>query len=104
MPFSAIVSNQRLDSLGTVEMVMLIKELFEIAISERNAEEFGSFREIVDYLDAALTGKTPNKRADAMLRHLAKTLDRPELVPKKGEPWRWDQIAAIIRKIEKGLR
>ena len=98
------MSNPRLDSLDTVEMVMLMEELFQIAIPDANAEEFGSFREIVDYLDAALNGKTPNKRADGMLRHLAKTLDWPELIPRKGEPWRRDQIAAIVREIEKGLR
>ena len=51
-----------IDSLDMVELVMALEELFEIEIPDREAETFGSPREIVNSLEVRLANRRPIRR------------------------------------------
>jgi hypothetical protein len=57
--------------------VILIEEIFEIPSGD--AENFGSPREIVDWLESHLSNQRPDRKAAAFLRKLAQTQNNPEL-------------------------
>jgi hypothetical protein len=88
-----------MDSLDLVEAVMAIEEIFGTDIPDYDAEQFGSPREIVDWLEPHLSNRRPNKAAVALLRKLAKAHNSPELAEGTDGTWRREQIAAIIREI-----
>ena len=92
-----------IDSLDMVELVIALEELFEIEIPDREAETFGSPREIVNSLEGALGESPPNKEAAEVLKRIAKEEDRPELIRDLNGLWRRDQIAAIIRTIFRSI-
>lgn len=87
---------KNMDSLDLVEKLMMIEEFFGDEIPNEN---FGSPREIVDWLEARLSNQRPNKEAAAFLRKLAGRYDNPELAEDLTGTWRRDQIAAVIREI-----
>ena len=88
-----------MDSLETVEMGMLVEEVFEVDIPDADAERFGSPREILGWLEARLSNQRPNKAARALLRQLAEDQQWPELAKGLDGLWRREQIAAIVREI-----
>jgi len=88
-----------MDSLDLVEAVMLIEEIFGTDIPASDAENFGSPREIVYWLEPHLSNQRPNKEAAAFLRKLAKAHNNPELAEGLEGTWRREQISAIIREI-----
>jgi hypothetical protein len=88
-----------MDSLELVEAVMLIEEIFEIDVPSADAENFGSPREIVDWLELHLPNERPNKMAAALLGELAKTHDNPGLAEGLEGAWRREQISAIVRGV-----
>lgn len=87
-----------IDSLDTVEMVMVFEEVFDIEIPDHEAERCGRSSEIVNSLERRLSNHRPNKQAAAMLRKLGKEQKRPELSEGLDGTWRREQIAAIIRQ------
>lgn len=87
------------DSLDLVEALMMIEDIFGIAIPEAGTEQFGDTRAIVDWLEIYLSNQRPNKRASAVLRRLAEDYNQLELVRDLDGLWRREQIAAVIRKI-----
>lgn len=89
------------DSLETVEMVMLIEEIFGVEIPNDDAEGFGGLREIVDWLELHLSNQRPNNEAARYLRQLAKKYDSPDLAEGLEGTWRREQIAAIVHDIFK---
>ena len=88
-----------MDSLDSVEMVMLFEEVFETEITDDEAERCGSPSEIVDILERRLSNERPNKQAAALLRKIAKEQEQPELAEGLEGIWRRDQIAAIVREV-----
>ena len=88
-----------MDSLDLVEAVMLIEEIFGTEIPNGDAENFGSPREMADWLELHLSNQRPNKEAAALLRKLAKAHANPELAEGLEGTWRREQIAAIVREI-----
>jgi hypothetical protein len=88
-----------MDSLDLVEAVMLVEEVFGTEIPDNDAENFGSPRDMVDWLELHLSNQRPNKQAAALLRKLAKAHDNPQLAEGLEGPWRREQIAAVIREI-----
>ena len=88
-----------MDSLETVEMIMLIEEIFETEIPSCDAEEFGSPCEIVDWLESHLANRRPNKKASAHLKKLADDHGNPALAQGLNGTWRREQIAALVREI-----
>lgn len=88
-----------MDSLDLVEAAMLIEEVFGSEIPDSDAENFGSPREMVDWLELHLSNQRPNKEAAAMLRRLAKAHNNPELAEGLEGTWRLEQITAIVREI-----
>ena len=91
--------SKAMDSLDLVETVMLIEEIFGTDVPEGDAENFGSPREMVDWLELHLSNRRPNKDAAAFLRKLAKAHNNPELAEGLEGTWRREQIAAIVREI-----
>jgi hypothetical protein len=91
------MSPRAISSLDTVEMVMVIEEVFEIAVPG-NVDDFRSPRELVDRMEAALSTRRPNKAAAALLRKLAKDRQQPELAEGLEGTWRREQIAAVVRE------
>jgi len=91
--------SKAMDSLDIVEAVMLIEEIFGAEIPDGDAENFGSPRKIVDWLELHLSNRRPNKQSAAFLRKLAKTHNNPELAEGLEGTWRREQIAAIVREI-----
>jgi hypothetical protein len=88
-----------MDSLDVVQAVMLLEEIFGTDVPKGGAENFGSPREIVDWLDLHLSNRRPNKRAAASLKALAKAHNKPELAEGLEGTWRREQIEAIVREI-----
>jgi hypothetical protein len=87
------------DSLDLVEAVMVIEEVLGTEIPDYDAENFGSPREMVDWLELHLSNQRPNKEACALLRKLAKAHNNPELAEGLEGTWRREQIAAIVREL-----
>ena len=50
-----------MDSLDLVEAVMLVEEIFGTDVPDGGAENFGSPREMVDWLEPHLSNRRPNK-------------------------------------------
>jgi hypothetical protein len=88
-----------MDSLDLLEAVMLIEEILGTEIPYNDAENFGSPREMVDWLELHLSNQRPTKEAAALLRKLAKDHNKPELAEGLEGTWRREQIAAIVREI-----
>jgi Phosphopantetheine attachment site len=88
-----------MDSLDLVEAVMLIEEIFGTDIPDNDAENFGSPREMVDWLEPHLLNRRPNKEAATLLRKLAKAHNNPELAEGLHGTWRRERIAAVVREI-----
>ena len=87
------------DSLDTIELVMAIEEAFEVELPEADERTVGGPGELVDWLEAHLGSRRPNKTARALLRKLAHDQQRPELAEGLERPWRREQISAIVREI-----
>jgi len=88
-----------MDSLDTVENLMSIEEGFGAAIPDDWTEHSGGPREMVDWLELRLSNQRPNKRAQVLLKKLAKSQQRDELAEELNGTWRREQIAAIVREI-----
>ena len=88
-----------MDSLDLVEAVMLIEEILGTDIPNGDAENFGSPKEIVDWLELHLSNRRPTKEAAAFLKKLAQSHNAPELAEGLEGTWRREQIAAIVREI-----
>jgi hypothetical protein len=90
---------KEMDSLDFVEAVMVLEDVLEIDISDDEAEQCGSPREMVDMLEQRLWNQRPKKKAAELLRSLAKSQNHPALVEGLDGTWRREQIAAIIREL-----
>jgi len=87
------------DSLETVEVMVLVEDVFEIEIPDAGANRFDRPGEIADWLEVRLSNQRPNKAAQKLLRRLAVEQLRPELAKALHGLWRREQIAAIVREI-----
>ena len=87
------------DSLYLVEAVMLIEEVLGTEIPDIDGKNFGSPREMVDWLELHLSNQRLNQAAGALLRKLAKANKNPELAEGLEGTWRREQIAAIVREL-----
>ena len=85
-----------MDNFDPVEAVMALEEVLEIEISDDEAEQCGSPREMVDILERHLSKERPTKRAVELLRNIAKSRNNPELAEGLDGVWRREQVAAII--------
>jgi hypothetical protein len=88
-----------MDSLDSVEIVMVFEEVFDTEIPDDESERGGSPSEIVDSLERRLSNRRPNKQAVAMLQKLAKQEHQPELAEGLNGTWRREQIAAIVHEV-----
>jgi hypothetical protein len=88
-----------MNSLDTVKAVMAFEEAFGVELPVHESGEFGSPREMVDWLELYLSNQRPNKEAAALLRKLAKDHNKPELAEGLEGTWRREQIAAIVSEI-----
>jgi hypothetical protein len=88
-----------MDSLDFVEAVMALEEVLGIEVPSNDAEQFGTSREMVDWLESRLSNQRPNQKSAALLRGLAKSQNDPELAEGLDRTWRREQIAAIIREM-----
>lgn len=88
-----------MDSLDLVEAIMLIEEIFGAEIPDDDAEEFGSPKEIVDWLERHLSNRRPNKESAARLKKLAESHNDPQLAEGLEGTWRREQIAAIVHEL-----
>jgi hypothetical protein len=88
-----------MDSLDLVEAVILIEEIFGPDLPDGDLENFGSTKEIVDWLETRLSNRRPNKEAVVLLKKLAKRYNDPELAEGAEGTWRREQIAAIVREL-----
>lgn len=88
-----------MDSLDQIEMLMVVEQLFGVSIPSKDAEQFASPRDIVDWLDTHLANKKPNSKGIAFLQGLANLYERPAFIENLDGPWRRELIAAIIRAL-----
>ena len=88
-----------MNSLDTVEAVMVFEEAFGVDLPVSEAGDFESPQDMVDWLEVHLSNERPNKQAAALLRKLAKDQNNPELAEGLEGTWRREQIAAIVREI-----
>lgn len=88
-----------LNSLDTVEALMAFEQAFRVELQVHESGDFGSPREMVDWLELHLSNERPSKEASALLRKLAKDDNKPELAEGLEGTWRREQIEAIVRKI-----
>ena len=78
---------------------MVLEDVLEVDISDDEAEQCGSPREMVDMLEHHLRDQRPKKKAAELLRSLAKSQSNPALTEGLDGTWRREQIAAIIREL-----
>jgi hypothetical protein len=83
-----------MDSLDFVEAVMALEEVLGIEVPSNDAEQFGTPREMVDWLESRLSNQRPNQKSAALLSQ-----NDPELAEGLDRTWRREQIAAIIREM-----
>jgi hypothetical protein len=88
-----------MNSLDTVEAVMVFEEAFGVELPVHESGDFGSQQEIVDWLEPHLSNQRPNKEAASVLRKLAEDQNNAELAEGLEGTWRREQIAAIVREI-----
>jgi hypothetical protein len=88
-----------MDSFDFVEAVMVLEEVLGIEIPTDDAEQRGSPREMVDWLEQHLSNSRPTKQAAELLKGLAKSQNNPELAEGLQGVWRREQIAAIVREL-----
>ena len=88
-----------MDSLDFVEAVMALEEVLGIEVPSNDAEQFGTPRKMVDWLESRLSNQRPTDKAAALLRGLAKSRNDPVLGEGLDGTWRREQIAAIIREM-----
>jgi hypothetical protein len=88
-----------MDSLDLLEVVMALEEVLGIELPSNDAEQFGTQREMVDWLESRLSNQRPTNKAAALLRGLAKSHNDPVLAEGLNGTWRREQIAAIIREL-----
>jgi len=88
-----------MNSLDTVEAIMVFEEVFAIELPVHESGDFGSPQEMVDWLDLYLSNQRPSREATALLRKLAKDHNTPELAEGLEGTWRREQIAAIVREV-----
>lgn len=86
-----------IDSLDYVEMLIWFEEFFEVEFPDD--PEFESPLAIVNQLEVLLSNRVPNDAAARFLEGLARLQERPALVPRPGQYWTREQIAAIVREI-----
>jgi hypothetical protein len=88
-----------MDSFDSIEAVMVLEDVLEIEISDNEAEQCASPREMVDMLKHHLSNQRPAKRAAELLMSIAKSQNNPKLAEGLEGTWRREQIAAIIREL-----
>jgi hypothetical protein len=80
-------------------MVMACEGAFEVDLPDLDEFTFGGPGELVNWLEAQLSNRRPNKVARTLLKKLAEDKGRPELAEGLDGPWKREQIAAIVREI-----
>ena len=97
------MKSREMDSLETVEIVMMLEEGLVGVFGIRSGEmdRFDSARELVDWLEVRLSNQRPNKAACALLNKLAEDQQWPELAQGLDTPWRRQQIAEIVREMSR---
>jgi hypothetical protein len=88
-----------MNSLDTVEAVMVFEEAFGVELPVHESGDFDSLEEMTDWLELHLSNQRPSKEAAALLRKLAKAHNKPELDEGLEGTWRREQIEAIVREI-----
>jgi hypothetical protein len=88
-----------MDSLDTVEKVMVFEEVFGVDLFEPSERTFENPSEIVRWLEVLLANQRPNKAAQRLLRRLAIKQQRPKLAKELNGLWQREQIAAIVREV-----
>ena len=91
--------HRAMDSLDSVEAVMVLEEVLDVQIQVDDAEQVGSPCEMVDLLEYQLSNERPTKVAADLLRGPAKSQNNPGLAGGLGGVWRREQIATIIREL-----
>jgi len=92
-----------MNSLDTVEAVMVFEEAFGLELPVGGPGELDSPEEMVDWLELYLSNQRPGKEAAALLRKLAKDRNQPELAESLEGTWRREQIAAIVHEVFRQL-
>jgi len=92
-----------MDSLDFVEAVMVLEEVLGIEIPADDAEQCGSPREMVDWLESHLRNHRPSIQGAALLRGLAKSQGNPKLAEGLDGGLRREQIVAIVREMFRDL-
>ncbi len=87
-----------MDSLDAVELVMAIEEAFDVTIPDENAEALQTPSDVIAWLLPQVCNRAPNEIAARELKAIAQRENRPDLLG-SGQPWRREQVAAVIRKI-----
>ncbi len=90
---------REMGNFDPVEAVMALEEVLEIEISDDEAEQCGSPRQMVGMLERHLSNQRPTKRAAELLRSIPKLRSNPELAEGLDGAWRREQVAAIIREL-----
>lgn len=85
-----------MDNFDPVEAVMALEELLEIEISDDEADQYGSPREMVDILERHQSNQRSTGRAAERLRSITKSRNNPELAEGLDGAWRREQVAAIF--------
>jgi hypothetical protein len=86
------------DSLDTIEFVMLLEETFDLG-SDGFPQSATTPDQMVDALWRQVADQTPNRTASALLKKLALRDNQSNLESQPGEPWRREQVEAVLREL-----
>ena len=82
-----------------VEHRLTIEEAFDITISDQDAEAIQTPHDLIEWLLPQVTDLPPNIVAARKLKAMSVRDNRGDLLVKPNEPWRREQVAAIVREI-----
>jgi hypothetical protein len=88
-----------MDSLDSVEVLIAIEEAVGVNIPDADAEAMATPRHVVEWLLPRIGNAAPNQIASLLLKKVSARENRSELTDALTEPWRREQVAAVVREI-----
>jgi hypothetical protein len=82
-----------------MDHLLTIEEAFDITISDEDTETIQTPRDLIEWLLPRACHRVPKKIAARKLKAISVRENRADLVAESNQPWRREQVAAIVREI-----
>ena len=93
------MTQDELNSVDLVEVIMAIEESFEVEIPDHDAEAISGPGEILNWLTIRLAGKAMSDGAALQLENIARQRPMSQLMQNLNRTWQPEQINALVQEI-----